>query len=168
MKRIYLDLDGVMADFDKYFLDIFGIESSKLDDNTLWKRINGHGNFFLNLPLMPGALDFFNFIKHLNPTILTACPKSNYSVAAIQKRQWVYKHLSEDITVIPMLGGKNKCLFMHRPGDLLIDDFEKNCIAWREHGGFAIQHNNFDSTRKQLDLFLDSVAIYTLKQSERD
>jgi hypothetical protein len=28
----------------------------------------------LNLPLMPGALDFFRSVEHLNPTILTACP----------------------------------------------------------------------------------------------
>ena len=153
--RIYLDLDGVMADFDKYFLDTFGIESHKLDDPTLWKLINGHENFFLNLPLMEGALDFFRSIEHLPVSILTACPKSNYTSAAMQKRQWVYKHLSTEVPVIPMLGGKNKCLFMHSPGDVLIDDFEKNCIPWAEHGGFAIHHKNFKSTRNYLNLVLD-------------
>jgi 5'-nucleotidase len=159
-RRLYIDLDGVMADFDKYFFDEFGIKSSKLDDPTLWKFINGHGNFFLNLPLMEGALDFFRSVEHLNPTILTACPKSNYTTAAVQKRQWVYNHLSKDITVIPMMGGKNKCLFMHSPGDVLIDDFEKNCIPWREHGGIAIQHKNFDKTTRELELILDASVIY--------
>lgn len=159
-RRLYIDLDGVMADFDKYFIQEFGVESNKLDDPTLWKWINGHGNFFSNLPLCEGALEFFRSVKHLNPTILTACPKTNYQVAAVQKRQWVYKHLSEDTTVIPMLGGKNKVLFMHSPGDVLIDDYEKNCIPWREHGGIAIQHKNFTLTRSQLDLILDAVVIY--------
>jgi 5'-nucleotidase len=165
MIRLYIDLDGVMADFDKYFLDTFGVESGKLDDPTLWKWINGHGNFFLNLPLMPGALDFFNSVKHLNPTILTACPKSNYTTAAVQKRQWVYKHLSSEITVIPMMGGKNKCLFMHSPGDVLIDDFDKNCIPWREHGGIAIHHKDFDTTKRELrkvypfELGADKIAV---------
>lgn len=159
-RRLYIDLDGVMADFDKYFFTEFGVESNKLDDATLWKFINGHGNFFLNLPIMPGALDFFRRVEHLNPTILTACPKTNYPTAAVQKRQWVYKHLSKDITVIPMLGGKNKCLFMHSPGDVLIDDFEKNCIPWREHGGIAIQHINFEKTSSMLDVILDAAVIY--------
>lgn len=159
-RRLYIDLDGVMADFDKYFLSEFGVESSKLDDATLWKFINGHGNFFLNLPMMPGALEFFRKVEHLNPTILTACPKTNYPTAAVQKRQWVYKHLSQDITVIPMLGGKNKCLFMHSPGDVLIDDFEKNCIPWREHGGIAIHHVNFKKTSSMLDVILDAAVIY--------
>lgn len=152
--RLYIDLDGVMADFDKYFLEEFGVESSKLDDPTLWKWINDHGNFFINLPLCEGALEFFKIVEHLNPTILTACPKSNYATAAVQKRQWVYEHLSKDITVIPMMGGKNKCLFMHSPGDVLIDDFEKNCIPWREHGGIAIHHKNFKTTMSQVaDIF---------------
>lgn len=154
MRKIYLDLDGVMADFDRYFIELFGVSSDTLDDNTLWKWINNHGNFFNNLPLCEGAIDFFNEIKHHDVSILTACPKTNYAVAAVQKRAWVYRHLSPDVTVIPMLGGKNKCLFMHSPGDVLIDDFEKNCIPWAEHGGFAIHHKNFDSTRYNLDLVL--------------
>lgn len=152
--KLYIDLDGVMADFDKYFFEEFGVESKNLDDPTLWKWINNHGNFFLNLPPCEGAIDFFKKVEHLNPTILTACPKSNYTTAAVQKRQWVYKHLSKDVTVIPMLGGKNKCLFMHSLGDILIDDFEKNCIPWREHGGIAIRHENFVDTSKQIaDIF---------------
>lgn len=155
--RLYIDLDGVMADFDKYFLQEFGVESQKLDDPTLWKWINGHGNFFRNLPLCEGALEFFRSVEHLNPTILTACPKSNYAVAAVQKRQWVYEHLSKDVTVIPMMGGKNKRLFMHAPGDILIDDFEKNCIPWAEHGGIAILHKDFESTRDNLNLALHVV-----------
>lgn len=155
MRRLYIDLDGVMADFDKYFLDEFGIQSSKLDDPTLWKWINNHGNFFRNLPLCEGAIDFFNIVRPFNPTILTACPKTNYAVAAVQKRQWVYEHLSKDLTVIPMLGGKNKCLFMHSPGDVLIDDFEKNCIPWQEHGGIAIHHKNFKETIAQLSSMFD-------------
>jgi 5'-nucleotidase len=162
MRKLYIDLDGVMADFDRYFVESFGVASNTLDDPTLWKWINGHGNFFRNLPLCEGAVDFFNSVRHLNPTILTACPKTNYTVAAVQKRAWVYENLSADITVIPMMGGKNKVLFMHSPGDVLIDDFEKNCIPWREHGGIAIQHKNFVTTTKQLDLINDAVAIYNI------
>lgn len=155
MKKIYLDLDGVMADFDRYFVEQFNVSNKTLDDNTMWKWINGHGNFFSNLPLCEGAIDFFNEIKHLDVTILTSCPKMNYTVAAVQKRAWVYRNLSSTIPVIPMLGGKNKCLFMHSPGDILIDDmFEKNCIPWAEHGGIAIHHRNFELTRDALNLAL--------------
>jgi 5'-nucleotidase len=41
-----------------------------------------------------------------------------------------------------MMGGVNKAMFMHEPGDILIDDMEKNCKAWEELGGKAIVHKN--------------------------
>ena len=32
MTRLYIDLDGVMADFDLYFMNTFGVASGSLDD----------------------------------------------------------------------------------------------------------------------------------------
>lgn len=148
--NLYLDLDGVMADFDAQFPKLFGIDHNELDDDVMWKYINSHESFFLDMSICEGAMDFFESIKHLNPTILTACPKSNYELAARQKRMWVRKNLSTEIKVIPMLGGKNKCLFMHDVGDVLIDDFEKNCKGWEEMGGIPIVHKNFDDTMQKL------------------
>ena len=140
LPRLYLDLDGVMADFDGDFPAVFGIDHRSLADEEMWARINCHASFFRDLPLMPGALDFYDSIKHLQPTILTACPKTNYAHVAGQKRAWVREHLSPDATVLPVLGGYNKPLFMHSPGDILIDDWGKNCDAWRKAGGVAIKH----------------------------
>jgi 5'-nucleotidase len=162
MRQIYLDLDGVMADFDRHFFDLFGMKSEGLDDATLWRKINGYGKFFSELPLCVGAMDFFESIRPRNPIILTACPKTNYQVAAMQKREWVQTTLGTDVHVIPMLGGKNKALFMHKKGDILIDDFEKNCVSWREHGGEAILHRDFERTMKQLEQIDDAAVIYRM------
>lgn len=148
--RIYLDLDGVMADFDRHFVDYFGVDNKSMSDAEMWKMINGYDGFFRNLPPCEGAIEFFEIIREFGPFILTACPKSNYERAAVQKREWVKEHLSPWITVLPVLGGKNKKLFMHDKGDILIDDFEKNCNAWNEHGGTAILHKNFEETKKML------------------
>ena len=151
--RIYLDLDGVMADFDTHFIDYFGVDPQSLDDDVMWKMINGYHEFYANLPLMKDAKELFGKIVwdfECDVTILTACPKSNYKNAAIQKRAWVRKHLSKHLTVIPMLGGANKALFMHEPGDILIDDMEKNCKAWEELGGKAIFHKNAADTIAKL------------------
>lgn len=152
--RIYLDLDGVMADFDTHFVDYFGVDPQSLDDDVMWKMINSYHDFYANLPLMEDALELFDalwYSSHFDDmSILTACPKSNYKNAAIQKRGWVRKNLAENITVIPMLGGANKALFMHEPGDILIDDMEKNCKAWEELGGIAIVHKNAADTLAKL------------------
>lgn len=149
--RVYLDLDGVMADFDRHFVEYFGVDNKSLNDQKMWSMINSYPKFFRNLPVCERALEFFdNLNSNFDVSILTACPKSNYQSAALQKREWVYEHLSPHVKVIPMLGGKNKGLFMHEKGDILIDDFESNCLAWNSLGGFSIFHVNFVQTHHTL------------------
>lgn len=149
--NLYLDLDGVVAGFDEYFRSYFSQDHKQMTDDKMWEMIHSHPTFFRDLPLIEGAGQFFKFLTLLFPdvTILTACPKSNYKEVALQKRQWVYEHLG-DYAVLPVLGGKNKSLFMHKPGDILIDDFPKNIKSWIEVGGYGIYHENFDSTTYQL------------------
>jgi len=153
---IFLDLDGVFADFDKAFREWFGVDHKTMDDDKMWKIIHNHPTFFLDLPLTEGGLDFFEKIKHFEPIILTACNKDNYAPMARQKRQWVRNQLHSDIMVLPVLGGKNKALFMHSPGDILIDDFSRNTKAWEDEGGISILHKNFPDTEKKLFEILQS------------
>jgi hypothetical protein len=82
--------------------------------------------------------------------VCTACPRHNYANVARQKRGWVRQHLSHDLPVLPVTGGKNKALFMHAPGDILIDDFERNIKAWEEEGGVGILHTDFETTYEKL------------------
>ena len=137
---LYIDMDGVMADFDGAFPAVFGLDHRSLADDDMWMHINGHPSFFRDLPPMEGAVEFFRSVEHLHPVILTACPKSNYAHVAVQKRAWVREHLSQTCLVLPVLGGRHKPLFMHQPGDILIDDFGKNCQAWNDAGGISIKH----------------------------
>lgn len=154
-RRIYLDLDGVMADFDGSFPRVFGLDHRNMADDEMWAKINSHPTFFRDLPPMDGALEFFWSIERLKPIILTACPKSNYAHVAMQKREWVREHLSPDVQVLPVMGGANKPLFMHAPGDILIDDYRRNTEAWATAGGFAILHREFEKTRSTLWFVLE-------------
>ena len=150
-RTLYVDLDGVMADFDGAFPAVFGLDHRSLADDEMWGHINGHPSFFRDLPPMAGAVEFFRSVEHLSPVILTACPKSNYAHVAAQKRAWVRAHLSRTCLVLPVMGGRHKPLFMHQPGDVLIDDFGKNCAAWTEAGGIAIKHEgDWTATREAL------------------
>lgn len=159
MKRqLYLDLDGVLFDFDGHYFELFGKKSQEEPDDVLWSNVKKHGTFFQDLPLFEGAIDFFYTLSHLFPvTILTACPKTDYRSAAIQKRKAVYEKIGSHVRVIPMLGGVNKALFMHSPGDILVDDFEKNIRSWNELGGIGILHKNYSETQEQ---------VYKLRISE--
>lgn len=159
-RTLYIDLDGVMADFDGAFPQVFGLDHRSLADDEMWGHINSHPSFFRDLPPMAGALDFFRSVEHLNPVILTACPKSNYPHVAAQKRAWVRAHLSQTCMVLPVLGGRHKPLFMHQVGDVLIDDFGKNCVAWVDAGGIAIKHEgDWTATREALALIDGGQAV---------
>lgn len=150
MTRLYLDLDGVMADFDAHFPAVFGLDHRGMADDAMWSTINAHPTYFRDMPTCPGAVEFFREIEHLDPIILTACPRTNYQHVARQKREWVREHLSSTITILPVMGGRNKPLFMHQPGDILIDDFERNTDAWFDAGGVPILHRSFPATMQAL------------------
>lgn len=149
--NVYLDLDGVMADFDAHFPALFGVDHREMLDDDMWERINSHPSYFRDMPQCPGAKNFFDRISWLNPIILTACPKSNYQHVARQKKAWVREHLSSTVHILPVMGGRNKPLFMHSPGDILIDDFERNIRAWQAENGFGILHLDFETTRDELE-----------------
>ena len=156
--RIYLDLDGVMADFDRHFTDCFGLPCKDTPDDVKWPLVYGHGTFFRTMPPCDGAREFFDALvgQYGEPIILTACPKAPlYRPSAQQKRDWVREHLSATATVLPVMGGYNKGLFMHAPGDILIDDYRRNTEAWEADGGRAILHRNWYDTAKQLAQMMD-------------
>lgn len=142
-RRLYLDLDGVFADFDAAFPDVFGMDHRSMANDDMWAKINAHPSFFRDLPPCDGSLAGFAALEQFKPTILTSCPRTNYQHVAGQKRAWVRQHFGQHITVLPVMGGHNKPLFMHSDGDVLLDDFRKNCDAWAKAGGTAILHRSW-------------------------
>jgi len=154
-RTLFLDLDGVMADFDGGFPAKFGFDHRNVPDEVMWDAIEKDGKFFRELPPCEGALDFYRLISMWRPVILTACPAGDKFVdVAQQKRAWVERHLQSWRSTPPIVftpGGKTKALYMNRPGDILIDDFERNIERWREAGGVGIHHTgDFQSTWDQL------------------
>lgn len=158
--RLYLDLDGVMADFDHGFERLFGMSNREFRqkhgeqaDDVMWPVILERPDFFRALPPTHGAKAFLRELHDAGfpqPIILTACPKTSYESAARQKREWVREHLGAHLTVLPVMGGRNKPLFMHDAGDVLIDDHRRNIEVWRAEGGVGILHRSWVDTFEQL------------------
>lgn len=151
--HVYCDQDGVLAAYDVGYPLIFDVHQRADSEELMWERVFAHPNFFELLPVEEGADELFEAMTWLNHSILTACPHSNYVAAARQKRAWFKLNYPDfERPILPVVGGTNKCVMMHKPGDILIDDWGKNIEAWEAAGGVGIlhDHTNIESTLERL------------------
>lgn len=73
-QRIFVDLDGVMANFDKRALEILGKPFIR-HDNSIWDTLEKYQDFFQGLEPMPDAFTLWREIEKFKPIILTAIPR---------------------------------------------------------------------------------------------
>jgi 5'(3')-deoxyribonucleotidase len=130
-KIVYVDMDGVLVDFDRELRERGLKIKEEIDacvDNT--------EGFFLKLKPMEGAIEAFEWLsEHFEVYILTTAPWKNTS-ALTDKRKWVGKYLSEV--------GKKRLIITHNKGlnkgDYLIDDRIAKGVA-----DFEGEHIHFDT-----------------------
>ena len=154
--HLFLDADGVLADFDLGARRLLGMRPkefiAKHGRGTFWKRLARAGNFYGDLPEMPDARLLFDGVKHLKPTILTGLPLGKW--AAPQKIEWAAEHFPGVPIVTCMAADKHK--HMH-PGDVLVDDREKHRAAYEEAGVVFIHHTSAEDSLRQLAKIYPSV-----------
>lgn len=151
--KIYLDLDGVFADFYRQVESELGPNWQKLPDDKLWQELEKIPHFFNTLKVLPHSLKLVTFLMYHDLEILTAIPRptGNLATAAADKREWVARNISPRIKVNTVLGGKNKANYVIDEHTILIDDFERNIKVWRKRGGCGILHTSVEDTLDQLD-----------------
>ena len=150
--KLFLDQDGVLADFDARKREVFGTDH--VPDGILWNVINKYfPKYFEELLPMGGMRQLWDFCRSFNPTILTAIPKININQIDEQKRQWVWHWLGEEVPMIfcRRIEKQNYCT---GPDCVLIDDNHKNCKEWRDKGGKAIQHVSAEKSIVHLKHFI--------------
>jgi 5' nucleotidase, deoxy (Pyrimidine), cytosolic type C protein (NT5C) len=152
--RLFLDLDGVLANFDQKFLEIFGHLPNRdgPDPEGMWDTISAVPDFFLSMEPMADAYELIEDTWHLSPTILTGVPKEVPS-AAEQKRAWVEQWVGPNVGVITC-PSKEKYLY-GLPGDILIDDWEKYKNKWVSMGGIWITHTSARKSVRDLEKVLN-------------
>lgn len=171
--KIYLDMDGVLVDFDKGLLENFGVKNCLVTYGTadkdktpeqwalskkVWQCMNTEG-FFLNLPPMDGFEDLWNSATSLTKDvfILTAFPGHNGEInqsVKSDKLNWLKKHLpkvSENSFIFCERKDKMKYAWTGSTvqgnftgdGNILIDDLPVTCQEWSEAGGYAVPFKNY-------------------------
>ena len=156
LPNINIDLDGVMVDFYGETTRILGVPYKSLPSAEAWGRLEQVNHLFRNLPMLPDALELWQGIQGRGlPRILTAKPKPTGKLitAAGDKVAWVRENVDKQVPVIVVEHGLMKARWA-RPGDILIDDLERNIAAWVAAGGVGILHRSARETLEQLDRVL--------------
>jgi len=119
MPQLFIDLDGVLADFNSGVVNLLGYEPELLDRgvapdsiddeririNTtrkkdMWRRLSPKSSvsvsseFFATLDFMPGAEKLWEVAKKHNAVVLTGCPEGGW--AQTQKVLWCSRKLGLD------------------------------------------------------------------------
>lgn len=143
---LFLDLDGVLADFDAHVQQLFGKRPADMDLREMWTRAARADRFFETMPPTPDAMELWEFCKPYEPTILTGLPRGDW--AAPQKRRWVARHLGPDVPVITCMA-RDKADHA-RPGAVLVDDSTRFAHLWQARGGVFVRHTSAADSIAQL------------------
>jgi len=156
---IYLDMDGVVADFDKRFEDLSGMmPQAYVDKNGLdafWDLIDEKHKvaFWRGIELMPGAEKLVNFVEQYPFEMLTAPSIKKQSV--IGKGLWVKDKVGTLYSTKPKVTYRSaKQKHTVKPNltkfDILIDDKASTIDRWNGAGGTAILYQNADQVINDL------------------
>ena len=148
-RRLYLDCDGVLADFDKGATALLGFPPHAFEKRhgpgRFWARLASAPDFYFGLPLMPDAMELFGAVRHLDPIILTGLPRGDW--AADQKVRWAAQYFPGTKIITTMARDKRDHA---KRGDVLVDDQLKHRHLWEEVGGVFIHHRNARDTIEAL------------------
>jgi|DEB0MinimDraft_3_1074331.scaffolds.fasta_scaffold22547_4 phosphopantetheine adenylyltransferase len=157
---IYLDMDGVIADFFGGVEKMYGVKhwkelTSKKSGGELKQevidRITG-SDFFSTLPKFPNADALIQLIKSATGgkfSILTSPLRGDHENSATQKKVWIAKNIERPDEVI--VSGRKEKWAKQKDGtpNILIDDRPVNIERWEAKGGFGILYQaNRDSIIK--------------------
>jgi hypothetical protein len=153
MKRqLYLDCDGVLADFDKGAAAVLGMHPKAYEKRRgpgrFWAKLASAPDFYFSLPLLPDAMRLYEAVKQLDPVILTGTPRGNW--AAEQKVRWAAQHFPGVRIITTLAREKRKYA---KEGDVLVDDQERHRALWEEAGGVFIHHRDAESTLAALKAY---------------
>jgi 5'(3')-deoxyribonucleotidase len=153
VKKIYIDMDGVLADFDGWKLEYAKTHPEILTSkDEFWRKASKVDRLYYNLKPMPEAKQLMTYLQSLNIplAILTALPrKSSIPSAEADKQQWVRENLGDiEFNVGPY--AKNKQRFSGA-GLMLIDDKIENVQEWEAKGGIGILYTGFNKAKQDIE-----------------
>ena len=156
--EIYVDMDGVLADFFGEWKKLVGKDWRELDKDEIepaLKKIRDEDKFWLNIPLTSNAKNLLGIIKQVKGDYkILSSPLANDPNSEPHKREWIEKNL-DFFPPTEVIITKDKAKYATNPDgtpNILIDDYGVNIAAWESAGGIGFKHKDhkFERTAKKL------------------
>ena len=142
---VFLDMDGVLADFFGAFAKLANVEHWKQMDS---QRLQGvldkivGSDYFAKLPktntcdsIVEMAIDFVG-----SYSILSSPLRGDIANSTKHKRAWVIDNLSPQPAKTIIIRDKSQYALLNGVQNILIDDRENNIHKWQEAGGYGINY----------------------------
>jgi 5'(3')-deoxyribonucleotidase len=153
---VYLDMDGVLADFFGEWSRISGVNHYKDIDNVEAKLqlVRDHPTFWVDLPMLPHAKALIQtVVKNYGEYRICSKPLEGDTRSEPGKLQWIKKHLS-DMPPADIILTADKARFAKNDGypNILVDDYGVNINSWKAAGGIGIKYEDqsFDKAARVL------------------
>lgn len=153
---IYMDLDGVMANLDKFVYEYTGhwltYNDNNPEDQEAWEKCQVFARenrpFYSAFEMMPDAQELWDYVKPYKPRILTATGP-DYEYSTKEKNKWVNKHLDNFKDIITVRRSAEKAEYANHKS-ILIDDRMVSIGPWTRAGGIGILHTSAHDTIDRL------------------
>ena len=148
MPTVYLDMDGVLADFFGGIEKLYGVQHWKelTSDRTkdlkteVIKKITGT-NFFETLPKFNSADALIKLVQDFTGgvfSINTSPLRGDNKNSAYYKKIWIGKHLPKPQEIIVTGRKESYAMNKNNKPNILIDDRPINIQRWTGRGGYGI------------------------------
>ena len=163
MPHLYLDMDGVQADFFGAWAKRHNLTHYKEiphPENAINELANSSPeevyNFFHDLKPLKGGMRIIQWLhQHKIPfTVLSAPLRGPYASASVQaKKDWLDKHNPGTSNNAIFTSAKYKYAKKDGEQNVLVDDFGKYLDAWSNADGIAVKHedSNTNHTINELE-----------------
>ena len=174
--EIYVDMDGVLADFFGEWKKLVGKDWRELDKDEIepaLKKIRDEDKFWLNIPLTSNAKNLLGIIKQVKGDYkILSSPLANDPNSEPHKREWIEKNL-DFFPPTEVIITKDKAKYATNPDgtpNILIDDYGVNIAAWESAGGIGFKHKDhkFERTAKKLKAEIEEGFQHLIREYIED
>lgn len=143
---IFLDMDGVVADFVKAACAAHGRTTDDvshwdfftkwgINEDQFWEPVNAGGReFWANLEPFPWFDELVGMVKSADPDFFILTKPSRQASCLAGKLDWIHRHFGKRFRNYIFTPNKSP---LAAPGRLLIDDSDENVDGFLRHGGAA-------------------------------